>query len=218
MVSLVGLRSASHRILTTFRSSDGLTLLISSSDGFCSTISFSPGELGQVYTGEFTAAKNSASASTAASSNQATPTPTPTASFAPPSPFPGATHQHRNSGGSFTAPSPPPTTNSGSFNMRPSSPARSNSTSSIATQASSAVLTNPPLIGGTVPSIAAANSGKVTGVPITTPPETPRSGNTAPAPGSGAGVKREASESEKDESSQPKKRRIAPTLVSEPKT
>jgi chromatin assembly factor 1 subunit B len=76
-------------------------------------------------------------------------------------------------------------------------------------------MTNPPLIGGTVPSIAAANSGKVTGVPITTPPETPRSGNTVTA-----GVKREASESEKDETSantQPKKRRIAPTLVSEPK-
>ncbi|RKU48470.1 hypothetical protein DL546_003643 [Coniochaeta pulveracea] len=33
-------------------SNDGLTLLISSSDGFCSTLSFSPGELGETYTGE----------------------------------------------------------------------------------------------------------------------------------------------------------------------
>merc|ERR1712000_744772 len=33
-------------------SNDGLTLLMSSSDGFCSTLSFAPGELGQVYTGQ----------------------------------------------------------------------------------------------------------------------------------------------------------------------
>ncbi|KAI1848277.1 hypothetical protein JX266_005990 [Neoarthrinium moseri] len=206
--------------LTTFTdlawSSDGLTLLISSFDGFCSTISFSPGELGQVYTGELSTAKQPSSAATGTSSNQPTPTPTPT-SFAPPSPFHGAVHQHRNSTSSFTAPSPPATTTASFVSLRPSSPARSNSTSSVATQASAAVMTNPPLIGGTVPSIAAANSGKVTGVPITTPPETPRSGNAV-----AAGVKREASESEKDEAStnnqQPKKRRIAPTLVSEPKT
>jgi chromatin assembly factor 1 subunit B len=101
-------------------------------------------------------------------------------------------------------------------NQRPSSPTRSNSTSSIVTQASAVaagVLTNPPLIAGQVPSIAAASSGKVTGVPIATPPETPRpSGPTQ----SGAGTKRETSESELDEASesQPKRRRIAPTLIS----
>ncbi|KAI0126932.1 WD40-repeat-containing domain protein [Xylariales sp. AK1849] len=212
--------------LTTFTdlawSSDGLTLLISSFDGFCSTISFSPGELGDVYTGELVASKKeSASAGAGTSSNQPTPTPTPT-SFAPPSPFHGASHQHRNSTGSFAAPSPsfaahspPPTATASFVSMRPSSPARSNSTSSVATQASSAVMSNPTLIGGSVPSIAATNSGKVTGVPMTTPPETPRSGNNT-----AAGVKRDASESEKDESSsgnEPKKRRIAPTLISESK-
>ena len=71
-------------------------------------------------------------------------------------------------------------------------------------------MTNPTLIGGNVPSIAAANSGKVVGVPITTPPETPRSNaNTV------AGTKRDASESEQEESGgEPKKRRIAPTLIS----
>ncbi|KAK9775452.1 putative WD40-repeat-containing domain protein [Seiridium cardinale] len=204
--------------LTTFTdlawSNDGLTLLISSFDGFCSTISFSPGELGTTYTGELSSIKAQASAGTGTSSNQPTPTPTPT-SFAPPSPFHGPSHQHRNSTSSFTAPSPPSTTGASFVSLRPSSPARSNSTSSVATQASAAVMTNPTLIGGTVPSIAATNSGKVTGVPITTPPETPRSSNAVTA-----GVKRDASESEKDEStanSQPKKRRIAPTLVSEPK-
>ncbi|KAH8682321.1 WD40-repeat-containing domain protein [Xylariales sp. PMI_506] len=205
--------------LTTFTdlawSNDGLTLLISSFDGFCSTISFSPGDLGQEYTGELVSNKALITTGAAPSSNQPTPTPTPT-SFAPPSPFPSSSHSHRNSTSSFTAPSPPATTTASFVSMRPSSPARSNSTSSIATQASTAVMTNPPLIGGTVPSIAATNSGKVTGVPITTPPETPRNGNTVMA----AGVKRDASESEKDETTsniQPKKRRIAPTLVTDPR-
>jgi chromatin assembly factor 1 subunit B len=64
-----------------------------------------------------------------------------------------------------------------------------------------------------VPSIAATNSSKVVGIPITTPPETPRASFTAPAP---TGTKRESAEGEPDEPSggQPKRRRIAPTLVS----
>jgi chromatin assembly factor 1 subunit B len=49
----------------------------------------------------------------------------------------------------------------------------------------------------------------VTGVPMTTPPETPR--NTASVP---ASLKRDVSESELEDGGQPKKRRIAPTLVS----
>ncbi|KAI1122238.1 WD40 repeat-like protein [Nemania abortiva] len=187
-------------------SSDGSTLLISSSDGFCSTLSFEPGELGQEYKGEMVSGKNVSSMVISTSSNQATPIPTPTSIFAPPSPFPG--HQHRNSANSFAAPSPPPTA---SFvNARPPSPTRSNSASSVATQIS--VMNNPPLIGGSVPSITATNSGKVTGVPITTPPETPGSANIA------AGVKRDAMENERDDTNaQQKKRRIAPTLVTEAK-
>ncbi|KAI5859653.1 WD40 repeat-like protein [Durotheca rogersii] len=193
-------------------SSDGLTLLISSSDGFCSTLSFLPGELGQEYKGELVGPKISSAASAAVpASAQATPVPTPTSTFTPPSPFPG--HQHRNSATSFAAPSPPAMA---SFvSARPASPARSNSTSSIATQVS--IMNNPPLIGGSIPSIAATNSGKVTGVPITTPPETPGSGVAI-----AAGVKREASENAPDDastaSSQSKKRRIAPTPVTDPKT
>ncbi|KAF4462812.1 chromatin assembly factor 1 subunit B [Fusarium albosuccineum] len=194
-------------------SSDGLTLMISSSDGFCSTLSFAAGELGEVYKGEVPPVKSQM----AVSSNQNTPVPTPTTSFAPPSPFPnGSHHHHRNSASSFTAPSPPPSASLAS--QRPSSPTRSNSTSSIATittQSSTVptgVVSNPPLIAGNVPGIAAANSGKVTGVPLTTPPETPRS-----ATGSVAGTKRDASEGEREESKEPKKRRIAPTLV-DPKT
>lgn len=204
-------------MLNLFRSSDGSTLVISSSDGYCSTLSFEPGELGNVYTGEMP--KNATSAGPTPSSNQATPAPTPT-SFAPPSPFTGPAHQHRNSAGSFAAPSPP--TTASFVSLRPSSPARSNSTSSIATQASAAVLTNPPLIGGSVPGIAATNSGKVTGVPISTPPETPRpSGSTGISTSTTtAGVKRDASEGEKDQDDvsaggPPKKRRIAPTPVTD---
>ncbi|EHK40458.1 hypothetical protein TRIATDRAFT_253063 [Trichoderma atroviride IMI 206040] len=129
-------------------STDGLTLIISSSDGFCSSLTFAPGELGEIYKGEV-GAKASASA--------ATPT--------------------------------------------------SNSTSSVATQ--SGVVSNPPLISGSVPSITAANSGRVTGVPLTTPPETPKV-----VPGPSTGVKRDADEAEKEDTKEPKKRRIAPTLVS----
>jgi chromatin assembly factor 1 subunit B len=197
--------------LTCFRSNDGLTLLISSSDGFCSTLSFTPGELGALYTGEVGPQKHSVVAGTAVSSTQNTPIPTPTSVFAPPSPFPnGSHHRHRDSGSSLTAPSPPAATLASFVNQRPASPARSNSTSSIITQPSQAgVITNPSLIVGQVPGLTATNSGKVTGVPLTTPPETPR--NTASVP---SGVKREASETEPEDGGQPKKRRIAPTLIS----
>lgn len=181
--------------------------MISSSDGFCSSLSFGAGELGDVYKGEIGPPKLQVASS---SSNQNTPTPTPTTAFAPPSPFHnGGQHQHRNSASSFAAPSPPPSVQQAPH--RPSSPTRSNSASSVATQASTvpntSVVTNPHLISGNVPSIAATNSGKVTGVPLTTPPETP---------GSVAGTKRDASESEREEGAEPKKRRIAPTLVENP--
>ncbi|KAJ2903456.1 WD40 repeat-like-containing domain protein [Zalerion maritima] len=182
-------------------SSDGQTLLISSSDGFCSTIAFADGELGQKYVEP----KKTPSA-------QNTPTATPTSGVAPP--FAAvAQHQHRNSANSFAAPSPPAATFA---SQRPSSPARSNSTSSVATTQSAAQpppasIPNATLIAGSVPGIAATNSAKVTGVPITTPPETPRSTTTSV---SVAGTKRDASESEKEDAGKdPKKRRIAPTPV-----
>ncbi|PTB68832.1 WD40 repeat-like protein [Trichoderma citrinoviride] len=189
-------------------STDGLTLIISSSDGFCSTLTFAPGELGEVYKGEVGAK--------AVSASQNASTPTPTANFASPSPLPsGPQHQPRSSANSFTAPSPPSA--SAAPSHRPSSPARSNSTSSVATQPSG-VVSNPPLISGSVPSITAASSGRVTGVPLTTPPETPK---VIPGPEpvgaattATAGVKRDADEAEKDDGKEPKKRRIAPTLIS----
>ena len=193
---------------------------MTSSDGFCSTLTFAPGELGQTYTGEVPTAKHPMlGTSTAVSSSQNTPMATPT-SIAPPSPFPPSSHHHRSSSSYSIAPSPPaaplgPT-------IRPSSPTRSNSTSSIATQSSYApgaatgsIISNPPLVTGSLPTIAAGgNVSFMTGMPMTTPPQTPRSTTS-----SVSGVKRDASESEsgeKDDSLQggeKKRRRIAPTLV-----
>lgn len=99
------------------RSNDGLTLLMTSSDGFCSTLAFEPGELGTHYTGPLagaSAAYTTASTlstgpftATAAtglglglersgSSTQNTPVQTPTsaANAGSASPFPGYGHSH----------------------------------------------------------------------------------------------------------------------------
>lgn len=198
-------------LLISYRSNDGLTLLMTSSDGFCSTLTFAPGELGQLYTGEVPTAKNPMISNTTASSSQNTPMATPT-SIALPSPFPN-NHHRTSSSGIAVAPSPPPGIN------RPSSPTRSNSTSSIATQASYAtpaagtIISNPTLVGGSMPSIAAGNISFMNGMPMTTPPQTPRSTTS-----SVSGIKRDASESEKEDGAlggEKKRRRIAPTLVNE---
>ncbi|CAN8100893.1 unnamed protein product [Discula destructiva] len=192
-------------------SSDGATLLVTSSDGFCSAISFSPTDLGEPLKVDPQKRRQEAADAAASTSAQTTPIPTPTSQFAPPSPFLGSQHKQRDSMSSFTAPSPPPAANF--VNQRPSSPARSNSTSSIMTQTSVVPAGPHNLVGGSVPSLTAANTGKVTGVATATPPETPRSGGATVA-----GQKRELSESEsgRDESDkQPKRKRIAPTFVSD---
>ncbi|EDN93387.1 hypothetical protein SS1G_09253 [Sclerotinia sclerotiorum 1980 UF-70] len=196
-------------------SSDGTTLLMTSSDGFCSTLTFTPGELGQIYDEEIPTAKRSLVSGSAVSSTQNTPMATPTAGIAPPSPFPISNNHHRTSSNPMVAPSPPPAPVT---TFRPSSPTRSNSTSSVATQSSyatpalGAIISNPTPLASSVPGIAAANIAS--GVPITTPPQTPRS-----ASGSVAGIKRpgDASESEKEDVTaghEKKKRRIAPTQIS----
>lgn len=73
------------------------------------------------------------------------------------------------------------------------------------------MISNPTLVGGSLPGIAAG----YTGMPMTTPPQTPRSTTS-----SVSGVKRDASESEKEDGNstaggEKKRRRIAPTLVGE---
>lgn len=186
---------------------------MTSSDGFCSTLTFAPGELGHPYTGEVPTVKHPIVSNTALSSSQNTPMATPT-SIAPPSPFPTSGHHHRTSSNLSVAPSPPPAPHNPS--VRPSSPTRSNSTSSVATQASyptsvaGTVISNPTLVGGSLPGIAAGNVS-FTGMPMTTPPQTPRSTTS-----SVSGIKREASENEREEiGGEKKKRRVAPTPVGE---
>ena len=188
---------------------------MSSTDGFCSTLSFSPGELGQAYTGPHPTYNHpvvSTSIPLPTSSAGNTPVPTPTATASPSltkaSPVPVLPSQ----------PSPAP------FILRPGSPTRSNSQSSIATMTSiqtSSLPNNPTPTMGHVPLVTASNSGPPIAIPpMTTPPQTPASAHggyhsaTSSVSGSVLG-KRDVgatSESEKEESKS-KRRRIAPTLV-----
>ncbi|KAK5256953.1 Chromatin assembly factor 1 subunit, partial [Cryomyces antarcticus] len=191
-------------------SNDGLTLLMTSSDGFCSCLTFAPGELGQIYHGSVHPKHHLGVINTATSSAVSTPLPTPTQTTIPSLPRqPSLNH----------APSP-----SLFATNTPASPARSMSASSITTQYSFAhvpdqnggmAMNNPTPALSSVPGIAAANSGNgmVGGVPLYTPPQTPAAGSQSAASSVvGVGAKREAdSESEVVENS--KKRRIAPTLV-----
>ncbi|KAJ5103269.1 Chromatin assembly factor 1 subunit B [Penicillium argentinense] len=193
-------------------SNDGLTLIMSSSDGFCSTLSFSPGELGQPYTGPTSRDSNQVSPGTP--SNNVTPLPTPTHI---PSPV-KASHASASS----VTPSAP------AAQVPPASPARSNSAcSQSSTQQQATVVNNPTPTLGSVPLVTATHSAQP--LPLTTPPQTPmpttaQSGTSANAPSVlGKRDAPAASESEKEESKapepqapaqQPKKRRVAPTLIS----
>ena len=159
-------------------SNDGLTLLMTSSDGFCSALSFSPGELGQVYHGAVaTKALSTAGPSainTSVSSQHSTPNATPVATAAPP-----MTKRPSEQGISSFPASP-----STFAPARPASPARSMSVSSVASSfvqpsatGEANVLMHATPSMSTVGGVAAANSGPVPGnVPLWTPPETPLGG------------------------------------------
>ncbi|UKZ75372.1 hypothetical protein TrVFT333_003055 [Trichoderma virens FT-333] len=146
-------------------STDGLTLIISSSDGFCSTLTFAAGELGEVYKGELRL-----------------PFPVPQR----------ATASIPKLGEFFHCAF-------SSIHLR----------SSI----SSAVIAHK-IEFYLFCSHTAFWCRRVTGVPLTTPPETPK----VVAPTASAGVKRDADEAEKEDGKEPKKRRIAPTLITNPTT
>lgn len=209
---------ALDRLLTRYRSNDGLTLAMSSSDGFCSMLSFAPGELGQPYAGSTAGAAHPVNSGTP--STNVTPLPTPT--HVPPSPV-KTSHVPASSGG------PAPSTSQ----APPVSPARSNSACSVATQSSTqqsgAVVNNPTPTLGSVPLVTATHSAHPSALPLTTPPQTPMpsatQGGTSATTASVLRKRdtRTASESEKEESrgpelatpvQQPKKRRVAPTLIS----
>jgi chromatin assembly factor 1 subunit B len=219
---------------------------MSSSDGFCSSLTFSPGELGEKYTGPL--AKESRHSQTPSidtvasrTSNNTTPTQTPTTSNMPASTTTTAPAMTRQPSAGF------PASPSSFIPARPGSSTRSNSVSSITTASSFApgagdmgVMNLPTPSMAAVPGLAAANSGPV-GVPMFTPPLTPAHGHSTHSasssvsgiPGGAGGLRRE-SESERDEHVSPhkkrdlqavpeveegretKKRRIAPTPVSFP--
>ncbi|KAL4924142.1 putative chromatin assembly factor 1 subunit B [Aspergillus undulatus] len=175
-------------------SNDGLTLIMSSSDGFCSTLSFAPGELGQPYT-----APISASQTTAATSGQSTstlPTPTdPTKPVVPAAPPPPASPARSNSVSSVTT-------------QRASQQAE--------------VVNNPTPTLGSVPLVTATHSAQPPAtLPLTTPPETPMSTVSQSETSSTALGKRSDSEKEENQDPNPtdqtrpaKKRRVVPTLIS----
>jgi chromatin assembly factor 1 subunit B len=150
-------------------SNDGLTLLMTSSDGFCSALSFSPGELGQVYHGPPATKSQPANINTSVSSQQSTPNATPINANAPP-----MVKKHSEGAGFPASPST-------FVSARPASPARSMSVSSVASSfvqpsatGEANVLMHATPSMSSVSSIAATNSGPVPGnLPLWTPPETP---------------------------------------------
>ncbi|KKK20790.1 putative chromatin assembly factor 1 subunit B [Aspergillus rambellii] len=183
-------------------SNDGLTLIMSSSDGFCSTLSFSPGELGQPYTGPLPATNQTAAAAGSLATSAPAPTPAKPSIAAPVA---------------------------NTVHAPPASPARSNSVSSITTQggpsqqAAGSVVNNPTPTLGSVPLVTATHSAQPpTTLPLTTPPQTPMSAvsQSGPSNASNSVLGKRGNESEKEDTGsteraqQPKKRRVAPTLIS----
>ena len=213
-------------------SNDGNTLLISSSDGFASALTFSDGELGTKYHGSLqTRVAQPISLNTAATNSlAASPMPTPTGvARSPGFPPPGPPRQPSIAAAFGASPSPAA--------GRPSSPARSNSASSMTTQSSFPQtpvsypgLANPVPTYGKVPSVAAAGSN-IPAIASPTPPMTPLPGSESQGTvGSVSGgfavpaarvehvegvLGKRGSVSEGESGAEPKKRRLAPTLVSQ---
>ncbi|KAK2749892.1 hypothetical protein FQN57_005309 [Myotisia sp. PD_48] len=181
-------------------SNDGLTLIMSSSDGFCSTLSFSPGELGQIYTME----KAHPSISTAVpSSASTTPLQTPTMA---------SSSQTISTATLLNTSVLTPTPMSTAAARASTPPVSSNP----------AVVNNPTPTLVTMPSVTAANSAQ-TFIAPETPASTASHSATNSISGSVLG-KRDlgaVSESEQEEQTKasvvqergPKRKRIVPTLV-----
>ncbi|KAF2436759.1 WD40 repeat-like protein [Tothia fuscella] len=216
---------------------DGLTLFMSSSDGFCSCLTFAPGELGSTYQGTIATRHHptTSNINTNVSSQQSTTNTTPVNANPPSLTKPAAGFPASPS--TFTP-------------ARPASPARSMSTSSIASfvqhnSGDSSMMMNSTPTMGNIGSVAAAQSGPVPGnLPLWTPPETPMASGGVPGSGSGHRThsasssvsnfgsfatrresevessveggesrKREADSGADDDKKEVKKRRVAPTQV-----
>ena len=189
---------------------------MSSSDGFCSALSFSSGELGQVYTGPVPPLSHQ---STATLSGIARP-PTPVQ----PSPVRPNSTILASPAAYQSVPAPP------------ASPARTSSAGSIATPSpahpsTATVINNPTPTLGSVPLVTAANPVQPPPLPFSSPPQTPMSVVSQSSVSGSALGKRDslpASESDREETKdknlsqsaaqqqqpQSKKRRVAPTLIS----
>ncbi|KAF9888325.1 hypothetical protein FE257_008758 [Aspergillus nanangensis] len=182
-------------------SNDGLTLIMSSSDGFCSALTFAPGELGQSY--------NPAPATQPSGAAVQSTTPAPVAPLKVTStPIPPA-----------TAPAPP-------ASPARSTSASSNPASSAPSQQTTSVVNNPTPTLGSVPLVTATNSSQPPSLPLTTPPQTPLSAvsQSGASSVSNTVLGKRPGDSDKDETKdqdslvppaqKPKKRRVAPTLIS----
>lgn len=201
-------------------SNDGQTLFMTSSDGFCSTLAFAAGELGSIYHQPGGSIRHTPTPISVAKANSAQSTPQATPTLASPHPMPSVprTLSHNSAA---APPNPPASPFATATAVRPASPARSASASSIATQSSFAfpdqIMNNPTPSVSSMPSIAAAGSNTPS-VPLFTPPQTPGVSMAAPSTTSTipqiAGLKRNSNASEvSEEGNKEKKRRIAPTLV-----
>lgn len=173
---------------------------MTSTDGFCSVITFTPGELGERYVGP-------------PAGSSTTPTPTPTSSATASTPSVVTPAKIAPSSLPPLSPAPPPT-------RHPGSPARSSSASSVASLAHPHSVNNPTPTVGSIPGVATSAGG----VPLSTPPQTPQSGGGSQMP-TPAPVKRglktegedvtSASEQEEVIEGDKKRRRIAPTPVTD---
>ncbi|KAL6705878.1 Chromatin assembly factor 1 subunit [Coniothyrium glycines] len=208
-------------------SNDGATLLMTSSDGFCSSVTFAPGELGEKYTGPLAThsrphhTPSAINTSASQASPHSTPVPTPTTGSMSAAITATAPPMQRQPSAGF------PASPSSFIPARPGSPARSNSVSSIATASSfaqgagdSSNMNAPTPAMSAVPGLAVATSGAV---PMWTPPLTPAHGQGATHSASSSIngipnisylVRRESerSESDRDEALPEHKKRVLPSL------
>ena len=176
---------------------------MTSTDGFCSCLAFTPGELGQVYHGKLGPSQSAQATplNTNVTSQHSTPNITPVNAAAPPlprqtsisaafanaRPSSPARSMSTSSIGSFAIPNsnPDTTTNTPANAPPPPPPTAAVTTPASSTNAPSpaAVLMHQTPSLSSVPSVAAAHSAPVPGmVPLWTPPETP---NAAPGGTSG---------------------------------
>jgi chromatin assembly factor 1 subunit B len=205
--------------------SDGQTLVMTSSDGFCSALTFAPGELGTIHYPPPNAPRHTPAPISVARANSATSTPQATPTTVPALPTMMARQSSNQSNSNTIAPPPAPSPSPFSHPARPASPARSMSASSTTSfahppdQNPPPAMNNPTPSMSSMPSMTAAGSNVQSSLPLFTPPQTPGGSNVYTGPMGNAssvvaGVKRESVASDASEDgTKEKRRRIAPTLV-----